>query len=190
MLKAQLRKIYLAEQKSLSPITRKQASEKITQIFFNHFDLNKIHFLHCFLPIEKFNEVDTRSIFKRIWRELPHVETLVPRVNFATREIENLKFSSEIELTTNQWQIDEPTHDEVIESEKIDAVLVPLLCFDKNGYRVGYGKGFYDRFLKTCREDCLKIGLSFFPPVEKVEDSHDLDVPLDYFVTPREIFKP
>lgn len=189
MLKSELRKSYLARQKSLSPIERKRASEKITSLFFNHFDLSKVHFLHCFLPIERFNEIDTHLIFERIWLDFPQVETLVPRVNFATRAIESLKFSPEIELLENHWQIREPFHDELIETSKIDLVLVPLLCFDKEGCRVGYGKGFYDKFLIKCRADCLKIGLSFFPPVEKIEDARGFDVRLDYCITPEIVFK-
>ena len=64
--------------------------------------------------------------------------------------------------------------------KSIDMVLVPGLCFDGDGHRVGYGKGFYDRFLKTCRPDCIKIGLSYFEPVESIDDVHEGDVRLDF----------
>ncbi|MDQ3180555.1 MAG: 5-formyltetrahydrofolate cyclo-ligase, partial [Acidobacteriota bacterium] len=77
---------------------------------------------------------------------------------------------------------------ELIETEKIDIVLVPLLCFDRKGFRVGYGKGFYDRFLKNCRTDCLKIGLSYFAPIKEISDVQDFDVRLDFSITPEEIF--
>ena len=63
-------------------------------------------------------------------------------------------------------------------------VLVPGVCFDQTGHRVGYGKGFYDRFLKTCRPGCLKVGLSYFEPVDPIDDVHDGDVRLDFIVTP------
>lgn len=188
MLKAELRRIYLARQKSFSQIQRTRKSELIGEMFFANFDLSKINFLHCFLPIEKFNEIDTHIILQKIRLNFPHVQTLVPRVNFQINEIENLLFTHENELAPNLWQISEPTHDELIESGKIDAVLVPLVCFDERGFRVGYGKGFYDRLLKNCRRDCLKIGLSFFPPVEKIEDAQTFDVRLDYCITPEKIF--
>jgi 5-formyltetrahydrofolate cyclo-ligase len=189
MLKSKLRRIYLAKQRAFSQIERTQKSELIGENFFVNFDLHKINFLHCFLPIEKFNEIDTYTILQKVRQQFPQVQTLVPRVNFATNEIENLIFTHETELAPNLWQISEPTHNETVETEKIDAVLVPLLCFDERGYRVGYGKGFYDRFLSGCRADCLKIGLSFFPPVEKIEDAWEFDVPLDYGVTPDKVFK-
>ncbi len=189
MLKAELRKICLAQQKSLSPAERKNLTEQIAERFFQSFDLRQINFLHCFLPIEKFGEIDTRLIFERVWREFPNIKTVLPRVNFATNEIEKVRFIADTELAENQWQISEPKHGELIETEKIDMVLVPLLCFDLQGFRVGYGKGFYDKFLNNCRADCLKIGLSFFPQVEKIEDVNEFDVRLDYCLTPNEIYK-
>ncbi|HEY0429103.1 MAG TPA: 5-formyltetrahydrofolate cyclo-ligase [Pyrinomonadaceae bacterium] len=188
MTKAELRKIYLARRKSLSPAERRAQSESISNLFFGRFDLSAVRFLHCFLPIEKFNEVDTKPIFERIWREYPNIETLVPRVDFRTNEIENLKFTSETRLVQNAWQIEEPAHDEKIETRKIDLVLIPLLCFDARGFRVGYGKGFYDRLLQNCRADCLKIGLSYFAPVAEIEDASEFDVKLDFCATPEEIF--
>ncbi|MDQ3374963.1 MAG: 5-formyltetrahydrofolate cyclo-ligase [Acidobacteriota bacterium] len=187
MTKAELRKIYLAKQKSLSLFERKQKSEQITDGFFVNLDLNKINFLHCFLPIEKFNEIDTNFIFQKIWRDFPQIETLVPRVNLQTDKIENLIFAPETEIVKNAWEIFEPTNNESIETEKIDVVLIPLLCFDARGFRVGYGKGFYDKFLKNCRVDCLKIGLSYFEPVAEIADLQEFDVQIDFCVTPEKV---
>lgn len=189
MTKAELRKIFLASQKSFSDEEREVKSFSIAELFFQSFDLSKIEFLHLFLPIEKFREIDTKPIFEKVRREFPFVRTLVPRVDFQTNEIENLKFSTATETAKNVWHIHEPTHDEKIETEKIDAVLVPLLCFDRKGFRVGYGKGFYDKFLKNCRADCVKIGLNYFPPIEKISDVNDFDVSLDYCVTPDKVWK-
>lgn len=189
MTKAELRKSFLSRQKTFSIEEREVKSFAIAELFFKTFDLSKINFLHCFLPIEKFNEIDTRPIFERIWRDFPKVQTLVPRVDFQRGEIENLKFSIETETAKNAWNIDEPTHDEFVETEKIDAVLVPLLCFDRKGFRVGYGKGFYDKFLKSTRKDCLKIGLNYFSPVEEISDKNKFDIALDYCITPDKIWK-
>jgi 5-formyltetrahydrofolate cyclo-ligase len=87
-------------------------------------------------------------------------------------------------LIENAWGIREPAGDEPIDAAEIDMVLVPLLCFDKRSHRVGYGKGYYDRFLSKCRPDCLKIGLSFFPPVEAILRIGSRDIALDHFVLP------
>lgn len=188
MIKDELRKIYLTKQKNLSPLERIKKSEQISNLFFQSFDLSRINFLHCFLSIEKFNEIDTKTIFQTIWREFPRIETFVPRVDFQTNRIENVKFTPETKLVKNVWEIDEPERGDSVESGKIDAVLVPLLCFDQRGFRVGYGKGFYDGFLKDCRADCLKIGLSYFAPVAEIADARDFDVKIDFCITPQRIF--
>jgi len=186
--KANLRDIYLVRQRNLSLAERFSKSKQISNRFFQAFDLSAIKFFHCFIAIEKFKEVDTNLIFQKIWREFPRIETLVPRVNFQTDEIENLKLTSETKLVKNTWEVSEPAHDETVETEKIDLILIPLLCFDTRGFRVGYGRGFYDRFLKNCRADCLKIGLSYFAPVEKILDAQDFDVSLDVCVTPEKVW--
>nr|AIA12650.1 LytTr DNA-binding domain protein [uncultured bacterium] len=184
MPKAELRKIYLARRKSLAAEERREKSRRIAANFFQNFDLRETRYLHCFLPIEKFAEIETKPIFQKIWQDFPQIQTLVPRVDFHTGEIENLTFKAETGLVQNAWEIHEPSHDETVPAEKIDLVLVPLLCFDERGFRVGYGKGFYDRFLKNCRNDCLKIGLSYFPPLPVIEDAHEGDVRLDFCVAP------
>jgi len=189
MTKAELRKTYISRQKDLSPADRAEKSRAIAGQFFQHFDLSRTRFIHCFIPIEKFNEIDTKFIFERLWSGHPRAEAVVPRVDFETNEIRNLRFDPTTELKRNTWHIDEPEHDEFVESDKIDIVLVPGSCFDLEGYRVGYGKGFYDRFLKTCRPDCLKIGLSYFEPVEAIDDIHDGDVALDFVITPERVIK-
>lgn len=184
MTKVELRKIFLARQKNLSPPERARKSAEIADRFFQAFDLDKVRFLHCFIPIEKFNEIDTRLIFDRVWRDFPRIETLAPRVDFEASEIENLKFTAQTNLVRSSWEIFEPAPGAAVETEKIDAVLVPLLCFDRRGFRVGYGKGFYDKFLKNCRKSCLKIGLSYFAPVAEISDAGDFDIKLDFCVTP------
>ena len=189
MTKSELRKIYLAKQKSLSDALRGEKSLQIADLFFQTFDLHKVQYLHCFLPIERTNEIDTNLIFQKIWQDFPQINTLVPRVNFQTNEIESLKLTPETNLVQNVWQIDEPADNDLIENGRIDMVLVPLLCFDARGFRVGYGKGFYDKFLSKCHKDCVKIGLSFFPPAAEISDINEHDIALPYSITPAEVFK-
>lgn len=184
MTKAELRKTYLANQRSLSPEIRAENSSRISGHFFSGFNLAEIRVVHCFIAIEKFNEFDTVLIFQRVWREFPHITTVVPRVDFESGEMQSLKFTPETDLVKNIWGIDEPSHDEVVDTAEIDLVIVPLLCFDEAGHRVGYGKGFYDKFLGRCRKDCVKVGPSYFPPVVEISDANETDVRLDYCVTP------
>lgn len=190
MNKSDLRKAFLARQRSLSPIERAEKSRRISDRFFESFNPGKLTYLHCFIAIEKFNEIDTTIIFKRLWDEFPAVQTFVPRVVFETGEIQHLKFTPDTELVRNIWGIHEPSHDEYVAAEKFDLVLVPGLCFDAEGHRVGYGKGFYDRFLSKCRRDCLKVGLSYFEPIGRIHDVNEGDVTLENVITPDTIFTP
>ena len=84
--------------------------------------------------------------------------------------------------------IPEPIHKAIYQSNP-DLILVPLLGFDKKGNRVGYGKGFYDRFLAKCRSDVLKVGVSFFEPTDRISDVSPFDIRLDYCITPARVWK-
>ena len=187
MTKSELRKSYLAKRQLLSPAERDVANAEIIANFFNNFDLSEIKVLHCFISIEKFGEVDTRPIFQRVWNNFSNVTTVVPRINHLTEELESLLYGPDIELVYDRWHIGEPIHDNRVEPIETDIVIVPLLCYDRTGHRVGYGKGYYDRFLARCRSDCQKIGLSMFPPIDEIPDAHDGDVRLDACVTPTEV---
>jgi len=189
MTKSELRKIYFEKQKSLSDVERKEKSLQIADEFFENFGLESVRFLHVFLTIEKNREIETSFIYKRLWRDFPRITTLASRVDFQTMTLENLKFTGDTKLVVNKWQILEPATSDAIEIEEIDAVLVPLLCFDEKGFRVGYGMGFYDKLLKECRTDCRKIGLSYFAPTAKISDAQSFDVRLDFCITPQKKWK-
>jgi|ERR1035437_10476952 5-formyltetrahydrofolate cyclo-ligase len=188
MTKSELRKIYLSKQRETSPEDRVRDSQRISDRFFDTIDLASIKVVHCFISIEKFNEIDTAYIYERLWREFPKMITAVPRVNRDRSRMDHLRFASGTELLRSSWDIDEPVHEESVDIDEIDLVLIPLVCFDRAGNRIGYGKGFYDRFLAECRSDCTKVGLSYFPPVERIDDAGQHDIRLDRCITPDETF--
>lgn len=189
MDKAKLREITLARQKSLQQGERSELSRRIARLFFGGVDLSGTRVIHCYIPIEKFKEIDTTPVFNKLWRDFPEIQTFVPRVNFESGEIDNVRFGPASTLAENLWGIHEPADVEDVDTAKIDLVLVPGLAFDLLGHRVGYGRGFYDRFLAKCRADCIKIGLSYFEPVERIGDTHAGDATLDFLITPRNIIK-
>lgn len=188
MLKAEIRKLRLAEQKSLSRAEHARRSLIVAEKLFDEFDFGHCDFTSCFVALERNNEIDTRPIFAKFWRDFPRAIVCAPRVDFARTILENVAVSPDTKFVENKWRIREPQTGETIEPEKFDFVLTPLVAFDTRGFRVGYGKGFYDKFLKNCRKDCRKIGLSLFPPVEKIEDIADFDVKLDACATPEKVF--
>lgn len=185
MTKSELRKQYLEKRRALSAEEHADLSAEIAELFFAEIDLKGIDSIHCFISMGHVGEVETGLVFERLWRDFPKIATFAPRVNEETSEIDVLPFTNETKVAASKWKIGEPAEGEAANPETIDLVIVPLLCFDLHGYRVGYGKGFYDRFLKQCREDCIKVGLSFFPPVEAIDDVHEGDVPLDLVITPK-----
>ena len=104
-------------------------------------------------------------------------------------QIKSVVVHDETIFKTNGYGIEEPIDGIDMIPTEIDLVIVPLIAFDKMGNRVGYGKGYYDRFLKRCRKDCMKIGFSYFEPVEEIEDVNKLDVKLDIAITPDNIYQ-
>ncbi len=186
MTKSELRQIYLDKRSALTPGDRDEASRRIADRFFETCDLSAVKTLHCFVPIEKFNEIDTSLIYKRVWNDHLEIQVTAPRLDRVIGQILSVVFAPETELIGNTWGISEPAGTESVEASEIDIVIVPLLCFDEVGHRVGYGKGYYDKFLSRCREDCLKVGLSYFPPVPRIDDVNEYDVPLDYCLSPNQ----
>lgn len=190
MNKSELRKLYIEKRKSLTVLALSEKSGRIANRFFDNVDLSGVSVLHTFIPIRKFSEIDTSMIYYRIWRDKPSIVTAAPRLVGATGDIESVRFDQNTVWAENSWGIREPAGGEVIEARSVDLVVVPLLCFDEAGHRVGYGKGIYDRFLAECRPDCRKVGVSYFPPVEAIDDVNATDVRLDICVTPNGIFRP
>jgi 5-formyltetrahydrofolate cyclo-ligase len=188
MTKIELRQINLARRRALSPEEAAVKSRRIAFNFFEGFDLSGTKLLHCFIPIKKFNEVDTSLIIRALWATTPDMITVAPRIVAGTGEMEGYVYSAESGLTQNAFGISEPAAGDPVDPEMIDVVVVPGLVFDKSGHRVGYGKGFYDRFLARCRTDCRKIGVEYFEPVDEISDIHEGDVAVDACVTPEGIF--
>ncbi len=141
---------------------------------------------HIFLHSPDKKELDTRPIL-RILRE-KNKDILVPRMS-PNRQLQHILLTEDTILEVNSWGIPEPVSGVSVEPDKVDVVFTPLLAFDRRGHRVGYGKGYYDRFFAHCRKDCIKIGLSLFEAVEEITDAGENDIPLNYCVTPLRIYE-
>ncbi|GEP49911.1 5-formyltetrahydrofolate cyclo-ligase [Flavobacterium noncentrifugens] len=143
-------------------------------------------YFHVFLPIEAHKEINTEFILHLLSGK--DKEIVVSKSDFETRNMEHFLLTDNTKFETNDYGIPEPQNGLEVPSSKIDVVFVPLLAFDISGNRVGYGKGFYDKFLSECRPGTIKIGLSFFPAVDAVHDVFESDIKLDYCVTPDEVY--
>ena len=184
MRKDELRKSGLDRRKTMPPAEASRLSSTISDNFFASVDLQNVELLHTFIRIRKFNEIDTSMICYRVWRDFPCVRMCAPRVDLGSGDMVQVVFDSSTNLTENRWGIREPATGYEVAPGEIDMVLVPGLAFDRYGHRVGYGKGFYDRFLQQTRPDCLKIGLSFSNPVDMIDDVYEGDVAVDLIITP------
>lgn len=143
-------------------------------------------YFHLFLSIEEQKEVDTEFILQILAGK--DKEIVVAKSNFKTLEMTHYLLTDNTKFQKNDYNIYEPVDGLEVPVSKIDVVFVPLLAYDKKGNRVGYGKGFYDKFLSKCREDIIKIGLSFFEPEDAIAAVSQTDIRLDYCVTPMTVY--
>lgn len=183
MKKEQLRILYKEKRKTLSIQTIEKWNDLIL-INFQKIQLPIVHCVHTYLASLKLRETDTSLIIRYLEFKYPGLKVAVPKINPHTGDMQHFLLSDDVELVENGFGIEEPTNARELPVSKIDLILVPLLAFDKAGYRVGYGKGYYDRFFSVCRQDTIKIGFSFFDAVDKIEDVNAYDIPLDFCVTP------
>ncbi|CAM4190257.1 5-formyltetrahydrofolate cyclo-ligase [Pedobacter westerhofensis] len=184
MNKAEVRKQEAARRKALSFEQVLSLSEKLLSQFIT-LDFQDVETIHFFLPIREKNEPDTFMLIKWLKAQHPGIKIIVPKADFSTSLMTHHHYQGEEGLQKSLFNIPEPVLDEHYNG-KIDMVLVPLLAFDSRGYRVGYGRGFYDRFLEGL--DTLKVGLSLFESVDIISDAHAHDVKLDLCLTPEKIY--
>lgn len=187
MDKKGLRKIFLKERTLLSEEDRSRANGKIMERF-RQLNWKGVEYVHLFLPITEKGEIDTLSLIDWLRLEHPEVQILVPRANFSNGTMEHIVYTESTVLESSNYGIPEPKDGVSVPSEKVDRVFIPLVCFDEKGYRVGYGKGFYDRFLAECRPNAEKIGLSFFKAVQAISDIHEKDIKLDACICPEQYY--
>ncbi|MFK5968826.1 MAG: 5-formyltetrahydrofolate cyclo-ligase [Candidatus Marithrix sp.] len=154
--------------------------------FFNSFDLSEIQKLHVFLPISQ--EINTWLIIKEIFQNYPNISIVTSKSNLQNYTMESYYLDKNTQLENNRWNIPEPINARKCLDEEIDMILLPLLAFDQRGFRVGYGKGFYDRFLLKCHQDIIKIGLSKFEPVDQIDDINEYDIKMDFCVMAEHIW--
>lgn len=184
MGKSQLRISYLEKRKELPLDLIDEFSLKIANQTLVLPIWNRTYY-HLFLTISEKKEVNTQFILHILQGREKSV--VISKSNFSTNTLQHFLLQENTVLKPSAYGIPEPQNGLEISVDKLDVVFVPLLAFDLNGNRVGYGKGFYDRFLATCQEDAIFIGLSFFEAEKQIEVSND-DVPLHYCVTPEQVY--
>jgi len=185
MIKEALRILYKQKREQLSaPI--KQQLDDLLLIQFQQLAIDIPSNIMSYKIKNNSNEFDPQLVidyyfFKNVSNKVLY-PVMLPDINSA--EMISVQLSPATIFLTNSYGIPEPKGGLEISPELIDLVIVPLLCYDKSGNRVGYGKGYYDRFLKKCRKNCIKIGFSYFAPTESIDDINEFDIQLDYGISP------
>jgi 5-formyltetrahydrofolate cyclo-ligase len=187
MLKKEARKLFKERRDAITP------SQKLKwdDLILIQFQMMQLPFLNCimsFYSIDENNEVNSFILTDYLHFRNPALQVAYPRMIVAETRMDAVLSLADSGFAENEFGITEPVGNEIIPPDELDLVVVPLLAIDEKGHRVGYGKGYYDRYLKDCRPDCMKVGVSYFEPVDNIDDAAEFDVPLDFCITPERIY--
>ncbi|WP_312195597.1 5-formyltetrahydrofolate cyclo-ligase [Epilithonimonas vandammei] len=181
LTKKELRSIYKEKRMALSQDEVNFLSKKIFEKFVLQFNIIENQKVNVFLPIKKFNEINTQIFIDYFFDK--KVRVFVPKIQGEKMISVEIFPNSEFEI--NKWGIKEPISN-IDANVELDYILTPLLYCDQFGNRVGYGKGFYDYFFSRDLKIHNKIGLNFFSPNEDIADVFEKDVAIDGLITPSE----
>jgi 5-formyltetrahydrofolate cyclo-ligase len=187
MTKKELRKIYREKRAALTDPERSKLDDLLL-IQFQTTNLPFIHTLLSYWPIEENNEPNTHLFTEFLKFRNPELKICYPVSDFKTMSMVAVATDIDTPFEKRNLNIYEPDGGEPIPVTAIDVVLVPLIAFEEKGYRIGYGKGFYDKYLAECRNDCIKAGFSYFEPTDEITDKNQFDVPLDLCITPQTVY--
>lgn len=182
MNKQVLRAMFLEKRKTLTREEHDLRSALVCEQAYNFIEQQKAKNIHLYLPITKQREVNTLPLFERLV-ETKH-QLVLPKVNPKTSTIEHITYLSSTKLIIGSFGVTEPQEGALFDLAKLDIVFVPLVSFDRKGFRIGYGGGFYDKFFSgTAHHKFIKVGLSITPPLDLIPYSEAHDMPLDYCIT-------
>jgi len=187
MNKEQLRSQFKEKRKLLSSKDCLRYDDLLL-IQFQQIVFSAIQSLMTYWPLSKQIEPNTHLFSGYLRHLIPGLKICYPKMN-SNNQIEAILIDENTKYVTNELGITEPKEGLLIEPSSIDMVLVPLFIFDQNGYRVGYGKGHYDRFLANSKEDAILVGLSYFEPIQMITDTNEFDIPLTLGITPTHIYE-
>lgn len=184
--KKELRAGCLAYRESLSEAVYREKSGHIQERIQQLDPVQHAETVHCYISINSRQEIDTKPLLEWLLEEGKTVAA--PRSDFETIEMEHIRLTSLDDVEMTPYGIPEPEKGELVPPGAFDLVLVPMVGGDHNCQRIGYGKGFYDRFLKNVTG--TKIGLLYEACLSEAPiPTNCYDVPLDMIVTEKRIIR-
>ncbi|MCK0471517.1 5-formyltetrahydrofolate cyclo-ligase [Halalkalibacter sp. APA_J-10(15)] len=133
------------------------------------------------ITISTKREVHTYPIIEQGWKENKHI--VVPRTNFQSKAMDFYRINNWDDVVQTPKHLFEPVAQKAAEysSEDIDLIVVPGVAFDRNGFRIGYGGGFYDRYLTNYEGQTVALATDVQIQPELPVEPHDR--PVDYVIT-------
>lgn len=186
-IKKVLRKEILKKRESIDGIKKDKMDAEILNKFYESRYYKEA--IKIFIYISYSSEINTRDIINRALKENKRI--YVPRTEIKTRVMDAVEISSLDNLVESSYGILEPSKDEpCIDPNDLDLIVVPGVAFDRNGGRMGYGAGFYDRYFKKINSGNIgritKLALAYDFQVVNEVPMGELDVPVDYILTEKD----
>lgn len=181
MTKKDLRQTMLKKRENLSWLERQEKSRQINQQLFLLPAYRSAKTILTYLSTRK--EPDTLPLLQKAWQQKKQV--LVPVSQTVNKSLLLSKLENLEELTKGAYGIPEPKTEfwRPTQPDSVDLCLVPGLAFNRNGYRLGYGGGYFDRFLPNLRPDCLKVALAYDFQILDFIPKAEHDIPIDIIIT-------
>ena len=153
-------------------------------------ELQRAKTVHTYWPLTRRREIDLHPLIDSWHRSGKQIVLPVVDTGSDTTEprLRHVRFDEAVALHPNRWGIHEPTGGMSVPIETIDAVVVPALGAGRNGHRLGYGKGYYDAFLRGLTVPTLCPVYADCLVEQMPAEPHD--VPLTIVITEDEIIWP
>ena len=186
MQKDKLRTVIKSERDQFSSKDLAQLSTLVTTNLLSAFQLKKKR-INVFLPIQQNKEIDLRDFIHKVTKLGGNI--CINRTDFSKKIMTPIEFNPQLQIKNNKYGIPEPFDGKEVQINDIDIVIVPLLCFNADGHRLGYGGGFYDRFLKQTKSSCITVGVCHFAEPRNINGIEPTDMVLDFLVSPQGVRK-
>lgn len=181
--KQDLRDEVLSKRERISESEWRSKSEKIIGHLLNADFYKTAEVVHTYISMNKRGEVCTDLFIEQLFKDKKRVA--VPITNFTDNTLSHSEIGPSTDLIENKWGVREPKNVKPIQVSELDLIIVPMAAADLKGNRLGYGKGFYDQFLKQTQ--ALKAGLVFDQFLFKEIPVEEFDEKLDVIITEEDV---
>jgi len=188
--KADIRNQARSYRQDLSPEDRRRASRIVCETVLKEFLVSADDTANVYWPIDRNGELDTRPLIRALSNVGVRITipSVAPIAGFDSAIMVCRTFASSAEMVSNEWGTREPMDGAIVPLAEHDLIIVPALAADERGYRIGYGGGFYDRFLQNA--SCQTVVLVYSKNLLSRVETDEHDIPVTAVVTESCVFRP